>query len=1138
MSSFFSFGSRGRGNAAGSEDSGPARSPGGKAAGAAAADGSGKRGTGSPIERRDSTGGGSVKFPASQQAQGQSAGPQAQQQQQAFGQGVRQGQPIPNSPSSAGGRMQHQSQSGGFPASFKAGGSVARPALGAASAAAADEAQDPSQAMQQEWAARPSRERRFTIGTRPDLHPELNALREQEEGAGFGNPVLNEEQGREEEERQRWMEHLDGALNKMQDDIAMLEEREGEGDGEVASDEEDAEPGQMGDLRSRHSRASSSKGSARGRGKGKKVFTMSAKDEFWAYAYKKGVTRTGWKKRFFLFRPLAVRLDYYKCTVEDYEKHLRGDKKLEPQGAINLRGCQLLYGDAYERKDKRRNPNIKRDLEFAIEDKHQRRLFEMAALNEEDFVIFVSHIESIMAQERDFYMSNPVPGTSRGGGGSKSGRSGAGGNGRDEEEYDLDEATAKWDAAQNWRAFGRGLFEGRVGERCNFTVQVVDEFGKEDPRSEIAPGALSVVLESDGLHYDLPVVDNLDGTFTVSYEPAVRGEYELSVMLHHFDIYGSPFHPFIEAAPVSSKHCAAEGTGLLFAVVGQTNEFTVLARNMFGEPVAEGRVAPGDVQVKLSAPLVLETVEPLEGKGGAAFRVCYKVDPDQVDAEAIKRRAEGGEAAQQATIEVTVADPAGESYHPPRLVAGQFPFPLDLPQQIIGSPFSPAVAASLGPADVAAALAASEFGRLLKDGDGQGGPVNPFTLFSKLFRTGGLQLSGLMAQDQVTQQRQLGQEGAEERAALEDRSPASDGPDSDVDDDQKLVQQQLPQAAQRRASAAAVAATTTTTTTTTTTMQLQPQPPIGSVSVPYIPAPSYFPVLAAALQKTPGAEQPSQNEPRQPAHQQHIPQQQQQQQQQQQRKQQQQAGHWLPATDGEAALVRDSLEERARAIERERAELVRKRAELDESRSLIDEQVRRMQEIGQRVAYDSERVIEEARKVSQHSPLRATAPRKENAQTNGTRLESGPSPRKLAQASPSAAQGVANRVALDGQLVALFDRHAVVLSRVYEFYRFQNGANALQLSGLVRLMQDYDITPMFVSRKEIRDLYSSVAADTSSLSYEAFVELLASVAVHALSKPMFAHLYPSTKDQVNVLLTTWGVADAVKLSDIMERSMA
>ena len=95
MSSFFSFGSRGRGSAAGSEDSGPpARSPGGKGAGAGAADGSGKRGTGSPIERRDSAGGGSVKFPPSQQAQGQSAGQPGPQAQHPFRGGLKEGSPV------------------------------------------------------------------------------------------------------------------------------------------------------------------------------------------------------------------------------------------------------------------------------------------------------------------------------------------------------------------------------------------------------------------------------------------------------------------------------------------------------------------------------------------------------------------------------------------------------------------------------------------------------------------------------------------------------------------------------------------------------------------------------------------------------------------------------------------------------------------------------------------------------------------------------------------------------------------------------------------------------------------------------------------------------------------------------------
>jgi len=131
-------------------------------------------------------------------------------------------------------------------------------------------------------------------------------------------------------------------------------------------------------------------------------------------------------------------------------------------------------------------------------------------------------------------------------------------------------------------------------------------------------------------------------------------------------------------------------------------------------------------------------------------------------------------------------------------------------------------------------------------------------------------------------------------------------------------------------------------------------------------------------------------------------------------------------------------------------------------------------------------------------------------------------------------------VMLDRSLVALLDKHSVVLSRVYEFYRYQNATNAVNLSDIIKLAQDYDVTPTFISRKEIRELYQEVTArfdePVYNLSYELFLELLANIAVHSLSKPMFAHLYSTNIAKVNVLLTMWAVADPIKLSEIQQKA--
>ena len=59
------------------------------------------------------------------------------------------------------------------------------------------------------------------------------------------------------------------------------------------------------------------------------------------------------------------------------------------------------------------------------------------------------------------------------------------------------------------------------------------------------------------------------------------GDFELSISLNDFDIYGSPFHPIVHAAPTSGMHCVVIGEGVKVADAGSTNEFTIVARDQF-----------------------------------------------------------------------------------------------------------------------------------------------------------------------------------------------------------------------------------------------------------------------------------------------------------------------------------------------------------------------------------------------------------------------------------------------------------------------------------------------------------------------------------------------------------------------------
>ena len=54
----------------------------------------------------------------------------------------------------------------------------------------------------------------------------------------------------------------------------------------------------------------------------------------------------------------------------------------------------------------------------------------------------------------------------------------------------------------------------------------------------------------------------------------------------------------------------------------------------------------------------------------------------------------------------------------------------------------------------------------------------------------------------------------------------------------------------------------------------------------------------------------------------------------------------------------------------------------------------------------------------------------------------------------------------------------------------------------------------------------------SDLDYNGFIEVLSRIAIVALSKPVFSHLYPTEADKIGVLLEMWGVADPLKLQQV------
>ena len=121
-------------------------------------------------------------------------------------------------------------------------------------------------------------------------------------------------------------------------------------------------------------------------------------------------------------------------------------------------------------------------------------------------------------------------------------------------------------------------------------------------------------------------------------------------------------------------------------------------------------------------------------------------------------------------------------------------------------------------------------------------------------------------------------------------------------------------------------------------------------------------------------------------------------------------------------------------------------------------------------------------------------------------------------------------------MVALFNKHASALRRVFRHYAVRDaGMDVVRLPGLVRLAQDFDITPTFSSRKDLKDAFERSARGLEALAFPDFVQALGYIAIDALGKPMFSHLYTTDAARVSVLLVMWGLGDPASLDAVVAR---
>lgn len=97
----------------------------------------------------------------------------------------------------------------------------------------------------------------------------------------------------------------------------------------------------------------------------------------------------------------------------------------------------------------------------------------------------------------------------------------------------------------------------------------------------------------------MQVTDFGNGTALASYTPRIAGECLLSVLLGvggaaPAHISGSPFSVLVAEGPLEGDQSEAFGEGLREAVAGQVAEFTVQARDAFGNVRSDAARGSGE----------------------------------------------------------------------------------------------------------------------------------------------------------------------------------------------------------------------------------------------------------------------------------------------------------------------------------------------------------------------------------------------------------------------------------------------------------------------------------------------------------------------------------------------------------------
>ncbi len=148
----------------------------------------------------------------------------------------------------------------------------------------------------------------------------------------------------------------------------------------------------------------------------------------------------------------------------------------------------------------------------------------------------------------------------------------------DEEPVHEASASAPAVSVAHCVAYGDGLSSAMARQPASFTIEARDETGAALRRGG---DAFSVAVRGGSFTY-AKVVDNRDGTYAVTYKPAVSGNYTIAVSLRGKALAGSPFPLKVLVPRADAGKCKLGGEALTSVVARESSSFEIYFCDAFG----------------------------------------------------------------------------------------------------------------------------------------------------------------------------------------------------------------------------------------------------------------------------------------------------------------------------------------------------------------------------------------------------------------------------------------------------------------------------------------------------------------------------------------------------------------------------